>query len=695
MAQRPIGIRTQARAGAPRSTFRLTAPDPSYRFPAFLGNGVFSLVSNPLATAPALSFAAGVYDHSPGDVPRLAALPAWNTFDVSQGDGWLNSTDLSSGSLQSYRQLLDMYGGSLRTTYEWVEGGRRTTVDVLAFVSRADPGLAVIRLRLTPHQPGRMTVRFPLHEWPPVERLALARLETLPAGLPAGNMWYPGQLTVIDREPDAVTLKAEGDSTRVALVQSVVPTVRLHNPRHGVAEISFDAVPEEAVSLVKLVGVATSRDGSDPLPSARATIARAAARRYRTVLADHAAAWKQLWATDVVVEGDLALQRVIHAMEFYLLSSVRDDSEDSIPPMGLSSAGFYGHVFWDADTWMLPVLAVMHPQMARSIVAFRSRTLDAARRNARTHGFEGAKYPWEADDRGEETTPRFAWQNARAEVHISGDVALAQWQYYLATGDLAWLSTHGYPVIKETADFWASRVTHDAGADRYEVRDVVSVDESLIGIDNDTYTNAVARTNLEIAIAASRILGQHPDPRWSRIAQRLFIPTDAGREIHPPYENATTEVRASAVPLLAYPLALPMGETVKRNDLRHALHRRKPNGAMMTQVLYPVVAAELGDRDLVNSLLVDTYQGHLRPPFHVLAERPTNDAINFITGAGAFLQQVIFGYTGLRLGDDGLRAAFRPLLPAGIRRIILRNFSVRGTTHDIIVDSEAARFVVR
>jgi trehalose/maltose hydrolase-like predicted phosphorylase len=588
-----------------------------------------------------------------------------------------------------------MYGGSLRTTYEWVDGPSRITVDVLAFVSRADPGLAVIRLRLVPRQSGRITVRFSLHEWPPPERLAMGRLDTLPAGLPLANVWYPGHLTATDREADSLSLKAEGGSTRAAVTQSVAATERLRNLHRGSADLSFYAVADEAVSLIKLVGVATSRDGSDPLPRARATIERAAARGYRTVLAEHAAAWKRLWATDVVVEGDPALQRVIHAMEFYLLSSVREDSDESIPPMGLSSGGFYGHVFWDADTWMLPVLAVMQPQMARSIVAFRSRTLEAARRNARAHGFEGAKYPWEADERGEETTPRFAWQNARSEVHISGDVALAQWQYYLATGDMDWLSREGYPVIKETADFWVSRVTHDSPTDRYHIRDVVSVDESLIGIDNDTYTNAVARVNLEIAIAASRKLGQEADPRWAQIAERLFIPYDAIPQIHPPYENAAADVRASAVPLLAYPLALPMSERIKRNDLLHTLQHSKRNGAMMTEVLYPVVAAELGDRGLVDRLLRPSYEGHLRPPFFVLAERPVNDAVNFVTGAGAFLQQVVFGYTGLRLGDDGLQRAFKPLLPAGIRRIVLRNFSVRGTTHDIIVDREGARFVVR
>src|ERR1043166_8383543 len=106
------------------STFVLTTTDPTYRAPAFLGNGAFSLVGTPLGTTPSLSFAAGVYEHAPGDGPRLAALPAWSEIDVSDGDGWLNETRPDTSALQNYRQTLDLYDGNLSTSYEWVPGGR-------------------------------------------------------------------------------------------------------------------------------------------------------------------------------------------------------------------------------------------------------------------------------------------------------------------------------------------------------------------------------------------------------------------------------------------------------------------------------------------------------------------------------------------------------------------------------------------
>jgi trehalose/maltose hydrolase-like predicted phosphorylase len=682
--------------GAQDSSFILTTTDPTYRIPTFIGNGAVSLVSTPLGTTPSRSFAAGVYDHFPGDVPRIAVLPAWNAFDVSDGAGWLNDVTPDTTTLRSYRQTLDLYDGTLHTSYDWVHGAQRLSVEVTAFISRAEPGLAVVRLRLVTHAPGRLRVRFPLQPWPAPQRLALGKLERTEPGWTLAQVWYPGHLVTTAADSTWILGRAAGGTTRVALVQQVSSST-LQNARRSATAISFDAVPGEAVTFTKVVGIVSSRAAARPLEPAQAIVRAATAAGYDTLLGAHAAAWHRLWETDIVVTGDPELQRVIHTMLYYLLSSATTGTGLSIPPMGLSSAGYYGHVFWDADTWMFPPLVLMHPDIARSMVSFRAAVLPAARRNARAQGFAGAMYPWESDELGEETTPRFAWQNARSEIHVTGDVALAQWQFYLATGDSTWLARFGEPVTRATADFWVSRATYDTATGRYAIRNVVSVDEGLIGIGNDAYTNAIARRNLEIAVAASRRVGRAADPRWTRVAERLYIPYDSAGAYHPTYEGAPPETRGSVVPLLAYPLGLPMSEQAKRNDLAHAVQRllAKGSGAMMTTTLYPVIAAELGDRALVDTLLPMTYRGHLRPPFDALAETPENDAVNFITGAGGFLQQIIYGYSGLRLDESGLRRAFRPLLPSRLTQMVLRNFSVRGKRYDIVVERDTVRFVAK
>src|SRR5439155_766671 len=114
----------------------------------------------------------------------------------------------------------------------------------------------------------------------------------------------------------------------------------------------------------------------------------------------------------------------------------------------------------------------------------------ALAREARDRGFDGAMYPWESDpENGSEQTPHSAYVLGETEIHVNADVAIAQWQYYLATHDRDWLRAHGWPVIREVARFWASRATYDPGAQRYGIAHVNSVAESNTDIPNDTFTN--------------------------------------------------------------------------------------------------------------------------------------------------------------------------------------------------------------
>jgi hypothetical protein len=224
---------------------------------------------------------------------------------------------------------------------------------------------------------------------------------------------------------------------------------------------------------------------------------------------------------------------------------------------------------------------------------------------------------------------------------------------------------------------------------------VVSVHEGLIGVTDDAYTNAVARKNLEIATAASSRIGRRPDPRWVEVAAKLHLPYDSASQYYRTYEGAPDSTLGAVTPLLSYPLGVPMSRQAKQTQLRQAVRRllKEGPGAMMGSTLLSVDAAELGDRALLDSLLPHSYQGHLRGPFLMLSETPTNDAVNFVTGAGGFLQQVIYGWTGLRLGESGLEPAFDPLLPSKIDRLVLRNVYSRGRRYDVLVDPTGRRIV--
>ena len=655
-----------------------------------------------------LSLVAGMYEHGPADVPRIVAAPSWNSLRVFDGEGWLEPA-AADGAIESYRQEIDMRTGTARTRYDWVNGGRRTSIAIETFISRATPALGVIRLRVTPHQTGRMRVRFALAGWAAPRRLALATLERAPPDWQPEDIWYPGLSLIRTRSASArrgsatlaLSSTPAGRVTVLAQAASVSWSATLPRPSvltraagdTAQVEIAFDGEPDRSYAFTQLVGFASSAERAQPLAAARRLAASAAARGYDSLAADNARAWARRWETDIVLDGNPGLQQVVRSMLFYLLCSADSGTGMGIPPMGLSSGGYYGHVFWDSDTWMFPALALTHPDVAHSLVGFRARTLPAARANARANGYRGAMYPWEADEIGRETTPHFAAQNARSEIHINGDVAVAQWQYFLATGDSAWLAREGFPVIAGTADFWVSRAAYDSTGGRYHIRNVVSVAEGLVGVDDDAYTNAIARRNLELATAAARRLGRPADPRWAEVAAKLHLPIDAASGFFRTYEGAPDSTLGVITPLLAFPLGLPMSDQAKRAHLDQAMARleQEASGAMMGITLLSVGAAELGDRRLVDSLLPFSYQHHTQGPFLMLSETPTNMAVDFLTGAGGFLQQVIFGYTGLRFGEHGVEEAFPPVLPSSVHRLLLRNIHVRGRRYDVVVDSAGRR----
>jgi protein-glucosylgalactosylhydroxylysine glucosidase len=694
------------------SAFDLATRDPARAPSPAIGNGRIGVVIPALGFGTANTFLAGLYEHAPGDVPRIAAAPAWTAVAVFDGERWLDSSAVTGGALRDYRQVVDMRTGTARTGYEWRNGARRTGVAVETFVSRADSHLTALRLDLTPRQRGRMRVRFALIGLPAPKRLPLA---TLPRAHPAWrpvDIWYPGQMVVrsrvAERVPAGARLALTSTPTGRTLVLAQGAAIAWPARLRGTAvrttasgdtaavEVAFDAEAGRTYRFTQTTAFVSG--GKDPRATAGREAETARARGWDQLAADNAVAWGRRWETDVEIHGDSVLQRVVRSMLFHLMTSAAEGTELGIPPMGLSSGGYYGHIFWDSDTWMFPPLLLTHPDIARSLVAFRRRTLDAARANASANGYRGAMYPWEADERGEETTPHFAVQNAKMEIHVNGDVALAQWQYYQVTGDSAWLASEGYPVIRETADFWVSRARRDSTrGGRYHIDSVVSVHEGLIGVSDDAYTNAVARKNLEIAVAASARLGAKADPRWAEVAAKLHLPYDSASEFYRTYEGAPDSTLGAVTPLLSYPLGVPMSERAKRSQLEQAVRRllAEGGGAMMGSTLLAVDAAELGDRALLDSLLPHSYGPHLRGPFLMLSETPSNDAVNFVTGAGGFLQQVMFGYTGLRIADGGLEPAFEPVLPSTVTRLVLRNVYCRGRRYDVVVDATGRRIVPR
>ena len=414
----------------------------------------------------------------------------------------------------------------------------------------------------------------------------------------------------------------------------------------------------------------TSAHHDDPLNEAeRMTIFAKLEGRDR-LIQFHNKAWDDLWKSDIVIEGDDQSQQDIHSMLYHLYSFVREGTALSPSPMGLSGLGYNGHVFWDADLWMYPALLVLHPEMAKSFVEYRFERLDAAKRNAFNHGYKGAMFPWESAGTGVEETPVWALSGP-FEHHITACVALAAWNYYCVTQDINWLKEKGWPLLKETANFWASRVERN-GAGKYDIKNVVAADEWAENVDNNAWTNAAAKANLQNATAAAKILGITADADWMNVANNIPIlkMQDGVTKEHASYHGEG--IKQADVNLLAYPLKEIIDAKQIKKDLEY-YEQRVPNEGTpaMTQAIFTLLYARAGNAENAWHWFQDAYLPNLNPPFRVIAETKGGTNPYFATGAGGVLQSVLMGFGGLDITEKGI-VQIKSVLPKQWKSLTLK-----------------------
>jgi len=379
------------------------------------------------------------------------------------------------------------------------------------------------------------------------------------------------------------------------------------------------------------------------------------------VIRQHKDLWADLWQSDIQIDGDPESQRDVRLSLYHLYAFSRVNSRLSIAPMGLSSQGYNGHIFWDSELWMLPPLLVLNQEFAKAMLDYRFDRLEKAEEKATNYGFKGAMFPWESDDTGEEATPTWALTGT-FEHHITADVGIACWNYYRLTGDLAWLKSEGFPLLQKVAEFWLSRSSKNNDG-TYSIKNVVGANEYAANIDDNAFTNGAAKAVLAYATKAALKCGEKPDPQWQEVSDKLrFHQFEDGVT----KENSTYNgeiIKQADVNLLAYPLELITERESILKDLNYYESRISKEGPAMGYSVFSVLYARLGDAEKAYELFKRSYVPNKRPPFGALAESATSNNPYFTTGAGGMLQAVLFGFAGLRLTDEGLIQK-NPCLPA-------------------------------
>ena len=630
-----------------------------------------------------------------------AAIPTWSTLNVTVGSETYTSTT-PAARISNFRQELFLGCGLLRTSLTWTTpDGRATDLEYDVIADRVDRRVGAVHLTMTPRWNGRATVTDK------IDGAGARRLMPTGSGPVSGSpeTMAVGFATQVlgTRGTVASTLTAPPGATNLS--RSLSPAAQSLTATDA---LSFNVRSGQTYELTKYVGVDTVLTAADHPGSAVGASKDAVAKGWQRLYADHAAAWGELWRSDIAVGGQPELQDWIRSNLYALWSSIRAGMDTSIAPAGLSSDNYAGLIFWDAETWMYPSLLAMHPDVAESVIELRSKTLGEARQNAAELGYAGTLYPWNGAGTGDLATECHSVDppHCQTQIHLQGDIALATWQYYLATGDAAWLREH-WPILRGVAEFWASKAEPN-GDGTWSIKNVAGPDEYSNGVNDGVFTNAGASLALRNATKAAEILGEPAPPQWLTIAGNLRMPFDATNQIFSQYDgyDGTQQIKQADTVLLIYPLEWPMSNEVASNTLDYYAERSDPDGPAMTDAMHAVDSAQIGDPGCAtNTYLNRSIKPFVRDPFAQYVEArgdkagahdplSGSPALNFTTGSGGFAQVFLYGLTGFRWRADHVQ--LDPMLPPQLSGgVALSALSWRGRTFDVRIGATTTTVTLR
>jgi trehalose/maltose hydrolase-like predicted phosphorylase len=401
-------------------------------------------------------------------------------------------------------------------------------------------------------------------------------------------------------------------------------------------------------------------------------------------------------AADIEIDGPTEDQQAIRSFIYYLSRSMSPEGQMSISPMGLSSDKYFGHVFWDADIWVFPALALIAPDRAKAISDYRLRHLPQARNNylqwlaqgkpvgngkflgkpiseselAKRDLSPGAKYPWESSVSGKETVPG----PSRYEDHISGSVA---WSLDLAASLGLADPDQAKSVKSLVGEFYRQRSIKGANG-KIEIQNTMSPDENHVG-DNDLYTNLLAQ--------------------WCT-GNPYYLPRD--RQSFLSYDgDALRGYKQTAAILSVYPLQYPEAEKQALTLMNRFESKVSKNGPAMSDSIHSIVWSRLGEKDKAYAAWKNSWQPFVKPPFLLFSEKRNSSRTYFTTGAAGSLQAVLYGFAGIRIDNqkasgakwsiplkNGKVLSITPHLPREWNSLRIKGLTLLGKRYDVLIEGD-------
>jgi kojibiose phosphorylase len=660
------------------------------------------------------TFLAGVYDKTGAQITELVNLPNPVDFKIIvQGE----KLDVVAMDVLKHERVLDMGRGILaRNTIFQNAHKQRFKYQSIRFFSMEDVHIGAMRIAFTPLD---VSVNITVQN---IIDTSITNRGFLTEGR---KKHY--QLMKVSRTKDVNYLLIRTFESKISIGYADYLQVYEGKKEFTTKEKTFHlrADKGQTIYFTEIFSIYSTRDVllKDLKQQTIKALNRSVKINFDGLLKEHIQAWQNKWRiSDIIVKPNREIQKAVRFNIYHLLIAGNDKAQDtSIGAKALTGEGYRGHIFWDAEIFILPFFMYTNPVVARNMLMYRYNRLDVSRKEARSNGYRGAQFAWESADTGEEVTP--SWHKlsdgsiikistGHSEDHIVCDVAYGVDHYCNVTGDVEFMENYGLEIIFETARFWASRVQLNKRRNRYEIRHVIGPDEFREDVNNNAFTNMMARWNLLRAVELHKAFRKkHPHilkklskkiklkesecKQWRQIGRRMFIPKSKKKNLIEECEGyfkkkdiKITSYDKNGIPILSKTISeRKMAETqfVKQADVVMLLYllsntfteqqkkrnyfyyiKRTLHKSSLSPSINAIIAAEVGDLERAFRLFLTALFTDLKNIYN-----NTDDGIHAASLGGVW-QVLVKGFGGMRIKRNIL--TFNPSLP---KQISLIRFSIK------------------
>lgn len=450
--------------------------------------------------------------------------------------------DLYEANITSFYRELDMQHGVLTRRFTVEQGGKVTDVEVVRFLSVADPELAVVKYSATaknysgeitflPYLDGDVRNEDSNYEedfWLESERSVSD---------------YKGYLVMKTKDNPFATPTFQVATSMHVKIEGDVKSLRVSEKEEYVDNsISVRAIENSPVTLFKYVAVTTDRDyhESELVNKAENVLSRSVEKGFDQLLCEHKNGWLKRWEkADVEIKGDDEAQQGIRFNLFQLFSTYYgEDARLNIGPKGFTGEKYGGATYWDTEAYALPLyLSTARPEVARNLLIYRHNQLAGAFHNASQQGLKGALYPMVTFNGIESHNE---WEITFEEIHRNGAIAYAIYNYVNYTGDRNYLVEYGIDVLTGISRFWADRVHFNKKKNVYMMHGVTGPNEYENNVNNNWYTNLIAKWTLRYTLEVFEALktdghgerlsalqiSDEERAKWEDIIAKMYLPYD-------------------------------------------------------------------------------------------------------------------------------------------------------------------------